>query len=81
MLAPVTMLRVYCSWPGVSAMMNLRRAGGEVAVGDVDRDALLALGLEPVGQQRQVELGSAAARRCDGARERRELVGEHALVS
>ena len=25
-LAPVTMLRVYCSWPGVSAMMNLRRA-------------------------------------------------------
>ena len=24
--APVTMLRVYCSWPGVSAMMNLRLA-------------------------------------------------------
>ena len=23
--APVTMLRVYCSWPGVSATMNLRR--------------------------------------------------------
>ena len=23
--APVTMLRVYCTWPGVSAMMNLRR--------------------------------------------------------
>ena len=23
--APVTMLRVYCSWPGQSAMMNLRR--------------------------------------------------------
>ena len=23
--APVAMLRVYCSWPGVSAMMNLRR--------------------------------------------------------
>ena len=22
--APVTMLRVYCSWPGVSAMMTLR---------------------------------------------------------
>ncbi|MOA53186.1 hypothetical protein D3C78_1766100 [compost metagenome] len=22
--APVTMLRVYCSWPGASAMMNLR---------------------------------------------------------
>ena len=24
-LAPVTMLRVYCTWPGVSATMNLRR--------------------------------------------------------
>jgi hypothetical protein len=23
---PVTMLRVYCTWPGVSAMMNLRSA-------------------------------------------------------
>ena len=23
--APVTMLRVYCTWPGVSARMNLRR--------------------------------------------------------
>ena len=23
--APVAMLRVYCSWPGQSAMMNLRR--------------------------------------------------------
>jgi len=23
-LAPVAMLRVYCSWPGVSAIMNLR---------------------------------------------------------
>jgi hypothetical protein len=25
LLAPVAMLRVYCSWPGESAMMNLRR--------------------------------------------------------
>ena len=24
--APVTMLRVYCTWPGVSAMMNERFA-------------------------------------------------------
>jgi len=23
--APVAMLRVYCSWPGVSAMMKFRR--------------------------------------------------------
>ncbi len=29
--------------------------GGEVAVGDVDRDPLLALGPQPVGQQRQIE--------------------------
>ena len=33
---------------------ELRRAGGEVAVGDVDRDPLLALGAQPVGEQRQV---------------------------
>ena len=46
------MLRVYCSWPGVSAMMNLRFARREVAIGDVDGDALLAFGLEPVGDQR-----------------------------
>ena len=25
-MRPVTMLRVYCSWPGVSATMNLRRS-------------------------------------------------------
>jgi hypothetical protein len=54
------MLRVYCSWPGASAMMYLRRAGGEVAVGDVDGDALLALGLQAVGEQRQVDRGHAA---------------------
>ena len=34
--------------------------GGEVAVGDVDRDALLALGPQPVGQQREVEAVVAA---------------------
>ena len=53
--AAVTMLRVYCSWPGASAMMNLRALGGEVAVGHVDGDALLALGLQAVGQQREVD--------------------------
>ncbi len=55
--APVAMLRVYCSWPGVSAMMNLRRCGGEVAVGDVDGDALLAFGAEAVGEQGEVDGG------------------------
>src|SRR6187431_249100 len=57
LLAPVTMLRVYCTWPGVSAMMNARR--GEVAVGDVDRDALLALGAEAVGEVGEVDLTAA----------------------
>jgi hypothetical protein len=33
--------------------------GREVAVGDVDRDALLALGREAVGEQRQVGLAAA----------------------
>src|SRR2546426_116209 len=36
---------------------------GEIAVGDVDGDALLALRLEPVGEQRQVEeIGRASCR-------------------
>ena len=34
--------------------------GGEVAVGDVDRDALLALGAQAVGEQREVEPAVAA---------------------
>ena len=34
--------------------------GGEVAVGDVDRDALLALGAQPVGEQRELELAVVA---------------------
>jgi hypothetical protein len=33
---------------------------GEVAVGDVDRDPLLALGTEPVGEQREVHVAVAA---------------------
>ena len=37
-------------------MMNLRFGRREVAVGDVDRDALLALGPEPVGEQREVHV-------------------------
>ena len=63
--APVAMFRVYCSWPGQSAMMNLRLLGGKVAVGDVDRDALLALGLQPVGEQRQVELAAVVPLRAE----------------
>jgi hypothetical protein len=45
--------------------------GREVAVRDVDRDALLALGLEAVGEEREVDRLAAGARL-----ERVELVGE-----
>ncbi len=58
--APVTMLRVYCTCPGVSARMNDRCRRREVAVGDVDGDALLALGAQAVGEQREVGRGQAA---------------------
>ena len=75
--APVTMLRVYWMWPGVSAMMNFRFGRGEVAVGDVDGDALLALGPQAVGEQREVRvLVAPLARR---ALDRLELVLEDRL--
>jgi hypothetical protein len=45
---------------------------GEVAVGDVDRDALLALGAQAVGQPREIEAPV-------GAVEVVELVGEDRL--
>ncbi len=75
--APVTMLRVYCAWPGLSPMMNERRGCREVAVGDVDRDPLLALGPQPVGDEGQVEALLAAALR--RGRDRVDLVVEQAL--
>jgi hypothetical protein len=62
--AAVTMLRVYCSWPGASPMMNLRCFGAEVAVGHVDGDALFALGAQAVGEQGQIGF----AWRCTPAR-------------
>ena len=51
--------------------------GGEVAVGDVDGDALLALGAQAVGEQRQVGgvLAAVPADPLDGL----QLVGEHRL--
>jgi len=59
------MLRVYCSCPG------------EVAVGDVDGDPLLALRLEAVREQREVRRLEAAPARgpLDGV----ERVGEDGL--
>ena len=50
------MLRVYCSWPGRVGDDELALLGREEAIGDVDRDALLALGGEAVDQQREVDL-------------------------
>ena len=55
------------------------RARGEVAVGDVDRDALLALGAEAVGEQREVELAVREAALGGRARDLLELVGEDRL--
>jgi hypothetical protein len=55
----------------------LARAGGEVAVGDVDGDALFALGLQAVGEQRQVDGVHAALLR--GALDGRQRVGEDGL--
>ena len=57
----MTMLRVYCTCPGASASWKRRRGGDERAVGDVDRDPLLALGAQAVGEQREVDVAVAAA--------------------
>ena len=59
--APVTVFLVYCTCPGQSARMKLRAVRGEVAVGDVDGDALLALGAQAVGQQGEVDRFCAGA--------------------
>ena len=52
---------------------------GEVAVGDVDGDALLALGAEAVGEVGQVDL--AAAGDVGGALQRLDLVFHQRLAS
>ena len=54
--APVAMLRVYWMCPGVSATMILPLRRGEVPVRHVDGDALLALGAQAVGEEREVDL-------------------------
>jgi hypothetical protein len=66
---------VYCSWPGGVGNDELARLGGEVAVGHVDGDALLALGLQAVGEQRQVDRVAGRA-----ALQHVELVGEDGLA-
>jgi hypothetical protein len=59
---------------GDDELAQLRR---EVAVGDVDRDALLALRAQAVGQERQVGVGVAAG--AARALDRLELVAEDVL--
>ena len=54
---------------------ELARRRGEEAVGDIDRDALLALGGEPVDEEGVVEVGPLCARPCAVVGEHRELVG------
>ena len=56
---------------------ELAPRGREVAVGDVDRDPLLALGAQAVGQQRQVQVAVAAPLR--GLDDVLELVVEDRL--
>ncbi len=51
---------------------------GEEAVGHVDRDALLALGLQPVHQEREVEPRALRAEAARVGFERAELILEHA---
>ena len=50
--------------------------GRKMAVGDVDRDALLALGAQAVGDQREIEVPAAGPMRARIGLERRELVVE-----
>ena len=71
---------MYCSWPGRVGDDELAPLGREVAVGDVDRDALLALGGQAVEQQREVELVALRCRPVFESRfERGELVVEDQL--
>ena len=50
--------------PGRVGEDELPPRGGEIAVGDVDRDPLLALGLQAVGEQREIDRpGGAVPRR------------------
>ena len=65
--------------PGAVGEDERPRAGGEVAVGDVDRDALLALGAQAVGEQGEVEVAVREAALRGGAGDLLELVGEDRL--
>ena len=63
--------------PGRVGELEAALRGHERAVGDVDRDPLLALGAKAVGEQREVDVSVAAAAR--GLLDVLELVGEDLL--
>ncbi len=65
--------------PGRVGDDELALVGREEAVGDVDRDALLALGGEAIDEQREVELAALRADLLRVGLERRELVLEDHL--
>ena len=73
------MLRVYCSWPGRVGDDELALLGREEAIGDVDRDALFALGGEAVDQQREVDVLALRADALAVRFERGELILEDHL--
>ena len=54
--------------------------GGEEAIGDIDGDALLALGLEPIDQQREIDILAYRAMFPRVAFERGELIVENELL-
>jgi hypothetical protein len=58
---------------------ELALVGGEEAVGDVDRDALLALGREAVDEEREVDVAALRAPALGVGLDRGELVLEQAL--
>ena len=53
--------------------------GGEEAIGDVDGDALLALGLQPVDQQREIDVAAGGAVLFRILLQRREVILEQQL--
>ncbi len=58
---------------------ELALVSGEIAVCDVDRDALLPFGRQPIDQQREINLVTARANLLRVALERRELILEDHL--
>ena len=79
--APVAMLRVYCSCPGVSATMKRRLRRGEKAIGNIDRDLLLTFRLQAVDEQSKIETLALRAEFFRVRLERLELIFEDQLAS